>query len=78
MTVKLAQPARLIPVHTKGRPPSYFIIAGLLFGQVRHLYTDSSHLASLVSFGQVRHLYTDSSHLASLDSFLVEYNAFLY
>lgn len=34
MTVKLAQPVRLIPVHTKGRPPSYFIIAGLVFGQV--------------------------------------------
>ena len=37
MTVKLAQPVRLIPVHTKGRPPSYFIIAGLVFGQVRRL-----------------------------------------
>ena len=34
LTVKLAQPVRLIPVHTKGRPPSYFIIAGLVFGQV--------------------------------------------
>ena len=34
MTVKLAQPVRLIPVHIKGRPPSYFIIAGLVFGQV--------------------------------------------
>ena len=37
MTVELAQPVRLIPVHTKGRPPSYFIIAGLVFGQVRVL-----------------------------------------
>lgn len=37
MTVELAQPVRLIPVHTKGRPPSYFIIAGLVFGQVRAL-----------------------------------------
>lgn len=34
MTVKLAQPVRLIPVHIKGRPPSYFIIAGLVFSQV--------------------------------------------
>ena len=37
MTVELAQPVRLIPVHTKGRPPSYFIIAGLVFGQVKVL-----------------------------------------
>ena len=33
MSVKLAQPVRLIPVHNHGRPPSYFIIAGLVFGQ---------------------------------------------
>ena len=38
MTVKLAQPVRLIPVHTKGRPPSYFIIAGLVFGQASVLH----------------------------------------
>lgn len=43
MTVKLAQPVRLIPVHTKGRPPSYFIIAGLVFGQVSVPYLRSEY-----------------------------------
>jgi len=65
MTVKLAQPARLIPVHTKGRPPSYFIIAGLLFGQVRHLCTPALIFHRWIPFGQVRHRCIDNSHLSS-------------
>lgn len=43
MTVRLAQPVRLIPVHIKGRPPSYFIIAGLVFGQVSVPYLRSEY-----------------------------------
>ncbi|KAF6252023.1 trypsin-like cysteine/serine peptidase domain-containing protein [Scenedesmus sp. NREL 46B-D3] len=30
-TVKLAAPVKLIPFHIKGKPPSYFIVAGLVF-----------------------------------------------
>lgn len=31
VTVQLRLPARLIPFHTGGKPPSYFIVAGLVF-----------------------------------------------
>lgn len=44
--VKLAQPVRLIPVHTKGRPPSYFIIAGLVFGQASVLLPQAPNCPS--------------------------------
>lgn len=50
MTVKLAQPVRLIPVHTKGRPPSYFIIAGLVFGQASVLRSAPQANAFLRNF----------------------------
>ncbi|KAL3147512.1 Protease Do-like 9 [Trebouxia sp. C0009 RCD-2024] len=43
MSVKLAQPVRLIPVHNHGRPPSYFIIAGLVFGQASVPYLRSEY-----------------------------------
>ena len=33
--VTLQSPQRLIPVHILGRPPSYFILGGLVFTQVR-------------------------------------------
>ena len=46
ITVKLAQPVRLIPVHTKGRPPSYFIIAGLVFGQASVLLPQAPNCPS--------------------------------
>lgn len=35
ISVELSASTRLIPVHIKGRPPSYFIFAGLVFTQVR-------------------------------------------
>ena len=35
VTVQLLVQQRLIPVHIKGRPPPYFIVAGLVFTQVR-------------------------------------------
>lgn len=34
MRIKLQSPQRLIPVHICGRPPSYFILGGLVFTQV--------------------------------------------
>ena len=35
VSVELSTPARLVPVHIKNRPPSYFIFAGLVFTQAR-------------------------------------------
>lgn len=35
ISVELSASTRLIPVHIKGQPPSYFIFAGLVFTQVR-------------------------------------------
>jgi hypothetical protein len=35
VSVELCSPTRLVPVHIKGRPPSYFIYAGLVFTQAR-------------------------------------------
>lgn len=32
--IRLSAPVKLVPYHTKGQPPSYFIIAGLVFTQV--------------------------------------------
>ena len=32
--VALQSPQRLVPVHICGRPPSYFILGGLVFTQV--------------------------------------------
>lgn len=34
VTVRLQAPVRLIPFHIKGKPPSYFIVAGLVFTAV--------------------------------------------
>ncbi|KAK9844109.1 hypothetical protein WJX81_004691 [Elliptochloris bilobata] len=34
VSVELSTPTRLVPVHIKNRPPSYFIFAGLVFTQV--------------------------------------------
>lgn len=67
MSVKLAQPVRLIPVHNHGRPPSYFIIAGLVFGQARSISPLTSHLppSPLV-------LHTHPSCMAATESFQQE------
>ncbi|KAK9829857.1 hypothetical protein WJX72_008281 [[Myrmecia] bisecta] len=43
VTVNLAVPVRLIPVHIKGRPPSYFIIAGMVFTVVTVPYMRSEY-----------------------------------
>ena len=34
ITAELVQPKRLVPVHIQNHPPTYFIIAGLVFTQV--------------------------------------------
>ncbi len=35
LKVHLRSPHRLVPVHIRGRPPSYFILGGLVFTQAR-------------------------------------------
>lgn len=35
ITAELVQPKRLVPVHIQNQPPTYFIIAGLVFTQVQ-------------------------------------------
>ncbi len=65
MTVKLAQPVRLIPVHTKGRPPSYFIIAGLVFGQVRPF---ALQLSSFIACWSRSWLPSKTGHLCARSS----------
>ena len=42
VSVELSTPARLVPVHIKNRPPSYFIFAGLVFTQVPQPCTASA------------------------------------
>ena len=39
--IKLASHKRLIPAHSKGRPPSYYIIAGFVFSTVSVPYLRS-------------------------------------
>nr|DAD31013.1 TPA_asm: hypothetical protein HUJ06_009864 [Nelumbo nucifera] len=41
--IKLATHKRLIPAHIKGRPPSYYIIAGFVFTTVSVLYLRSEY-----------------------------------
>lgn len=43
VTVVLQAPVRLIPFHTKGKPPSYFIMAGLVFTPVTVPYLRSEY-----------------------------------
>ncbi|KAI8465037.1 MAG: trypsin-like cysteine/serine peptidase domain-containing protein [Monoraphidium minutum] len=43
VTVALQAPVRLIPFHIKGRPPSYFIVAGLVFTAVSVPYLKSEY-----------------------------------
>ncbi|KIY95877.1 hypothetical protein MNEG_12084 [Monoraphidium neglectum] len=43
VTVNLQAPVRLIPFHIKGKPPSYFIVAGLVFTAVSVPYLKSEY-----------------------------------
>jgi len=43
ISVELCSPTRLVPVHIKGRPPSYFIYAGLVFTQARQWVCPGRH-----------------------------------
>lgn len=43
VSVKLQAPVRLIPFHIKGAPPSYFIVAGLVFTPVTVPYLRSEY-----------------------------------
>ena len=38
LRVKLRSPHRMVPVHIRGRPPSYFILGGLVFTQVCQIW----------------------------------------
>jgi hypothetical protein len=44
--IKLATHKRLIPAHIKGRPPSYYIIAGFVFATVSVPYLRSEVCSS--------------------------------
>ena len=44
VNIQLHAPYRLIPVHVSGKPPSYFIVGGLVFTPVTVPYLRSAHL----------------------------------
>lgn len=48
--IKLATHKRLIPAQTKGKPPSYYIVAGFVFSAVSVPYL-RSEVCSYVSLG---------------------------
>lgn len=50
--VKLSTHKRLIPAHIKGRPPSYYIIAGFVFTSVSVPYLRSEVISYLEAFHQ--------------------------
>ena len=54
VSVELSTPARLVPVHIKNRPPSYFIFAGLVFTQARRAARHLVHGAVRGAAGATR------------------------
>ena len=53
VTVALRAPSRLVPFHTRGAPPSYFIVAGLVFTPVCVPYLKSEYGAPrCLAFGR--------------------------
>lgn len=48
-SIKLATHKRLVPAHIKGRPPSYYIVAGFVFAAVSVPYLRSEVLVTYCS-----------------------------